>query len=94
MPVYSISYDLVDASPEDYTNLEEKIVYYSSKRIKYCETSWLCKYSGTSSQFYENLKSAIKDTDSILIVKVVKPCAGQVTKEILDDVTELCNEAV
>jgi len=89
MPVYSISYDLYNVTDDKYDKLKKNIEDYCSVAIKYCESSWIVKCSGSAEGLKENLRKVLNDEDVFLVIKVVSDYSGWLPKNLWPKINNL-----
>ena len=82
MTTFCVSYDLNKAG-QNYNALYEEL----KKSPNWChpmDSTWLIVTSETAEQLRDRIRKHLDDNDTLLVIKVVRPYSGWLTKEVWD----------
>ena len=82
MTTFCVSYDL-NKSGQNYNALYEEL----KKSPRWChpmDSTWLIVTSETAEQLRDRIRKHLDDNDTLLVIKVVRPYSGWLTKEVWD----------
>jgi hypothetical protein len=79
---FCVSYDL-NKSGQNYSALYEEL----KKSPNWChpmDSTWLIVTNETAEQLRDRIRKHLDDNDTLLVIKVVRPYSGWLTKEVWD----------